>query len=215
MDRDVMDLARAISREARLLEVGREAGRRFYRWTETDLLVAIGRRDVHLSRGRTHVGIDRERLPALTLALDRWVAMRERWAAFFARGLPPVGALSRYYLPPYVDDAIEVGGRGAAGAFVGRDELRPWAPVALCRGVTRVGERWRVEERVGPPEGSAIGERWVIGDGLVLDAGRRQVVLSDDPDFEGLRLRPPDRPALRAIRARTGPGRGAKRRDAR
>ena len=211
MEHDIRELARDISSRPRLLEAGREEGRRFYRWSVTDLLVAVDAREVHLARRRARVAMPRGRVPALIRATDRWAKARERWAAFYAWGLPPVGALARHYLPPYAEDPVQVGGRGAAGAFSGRDTLRELPPTPVADGVTRISEWWRVEERVGPPEGALIGERWTVGDALVLDALRRELVLGVDD--EEVRLRSGDAAVFRAIYSQASPRRSRRKRS--
>lgn len=47
----------------------------------------------------------------------------------------------------------------------------------MAGGVHAVAEIWRRGERFGPRDGSRVGERWDLGEGLRLEVGRRAMLV--------------------------------------
>lgn len=121
---------------------------------------------------------------ALACAFERWASVRDAWASYVERGLPPTPIALRLYQPPGKEAEARVLGydREFAGRrvfhFRGADQVRPLArPRREDAGVTVIADLWRTEPEAGPIDGERVGERWALAQGLALDVRRGTATL--------------------------------------
>ncbi|MCC7137670.1 MAG: hypothetical protein IT460_04500 [Planctomycetes bacterium] len=133
------------------------------------------------------LALDRARVAAVARALDRWSAVRDGWAWYEEKGVPPTSVAVRVHVAPGRDAprrvlgwSVDQPGRPAFH-FAGADELRSLpAPRRVGDGIVVLADLWRVEPRVGPVGGERVGERWALDGGLVLDVRRALALLRVD-----------------------------------
>ena len=193
---DILDVAGGSRRSPQLIEVGCALikGRRAtvgYFWSNGRIGATAGAGWVQIDRrwgvqGRP-LRIDLATLAVLDQACRAWVRQRDRWAAFYGSGAgypPGWGGYASYYLPPGKDSArVTVGRVGCLGHnrvgedLVGKDQVVVLDRPRRTGRVPIVAELWRRGEKHGPPEGSRIGARFQIADGVYLDAKRNDARL--------------------------------------
>lgn len=121
---------------------------------------------------------------ALSRAFVRWASVRDAWASYVERGLPPSSVALRIYQPPGKEARARVLGHDRdfdgrrAFQFRGADEVRPLAQSRREEdGVDVVADLWRTEPDAGPPDGERVGERWALAEGVALDVRRETATL--------------------------------------
>lgn len=195
---DILHVAGGSRRSPQLIEVGRalNKGRPAtvgYFWSNGRIGATVGAGWVKIDRrfgvqGRG-LQLDVPTLALLAKACRTWVRQRDRWAAFFSSsgGYPPgYGGHASYYLPPGKDSArVTVGRVGCLGhdrvgeELVGRDEVVVLPRPRRAGRLRIVAELWRRGEKHGPPEGSRVGVRFQLAEGVYLDAKRNDARAHD------------------------------------
>lgn len=190
MGRDLEDIIEAAGggrERPALIRVGHAVGRGA-RPRSTGYFWSTGRVSVTVARGRVRIkrrlgvagnGIELETclLAGLAAACRSWARERDRWAAFYlsSGGYPPGYGWGAYYVNEHgVRTCVgrQVMGHTTGETLIGHDEIMPVTPTARRPDV--VAEIWRRGERHGPTEGSLVGVRYAVGDGVYLDGWRHE-----------------------------------------
>lgn len=189
-DEDEDRIARVAGRRPRLVLAAHRASgtRALWIWSTLRIGATVSGGVAQIERRYGQLGavnrvrLDLVQIRAVLCASRAWSRARERFAAFYSVGYPGGYGGEDHYLPPHAEDPIRMG-RVIAGAregdrIVGHDEVvRLAGAIRVAPGVHAVAEIWRRGERFGPRDGSRVGERWDLGEGLRLEVGRRAMLV--------------------------------------